>query len=72
METLRNSLLERQLSKRSGVVTYDANCDNAPPAGSGYTPNNGFPSMKTVLQKAYQDAVTLADAAANIQEDSLA
>lgn len=54
------------------MVTYDANCNNAPPANSGYQPSNGFPTMQSVLQQAYADAVTLADAAANIGEGSLA
>ena len=71
-ETLSNNLWGRDLSKRSGVVTYDANCNNAPPANSGYQPSNGFPTMQSVLQQAYADAVTLADAAANIGEGSLA
>lgn len=69
-QLLRNSLLGRPLSKRSGVVTYDANCDKAPPANSGYKPGNGFPTMKSVLEKAYQDALTLANTAANMEENN--
>ena len=71
-ETVSNDLWQRDLSRRSGVVTYDANCNNAPPANSGYQPTNGFPTMQSVLQQAYADTVTLADAAANIEANSLA
>ena len=52
------------------MVTYDANCDKAPPANSGYKPGNGFPTMKSVLEKAYQDALTLANTAANMEENN--
>lgn len=70
-QTLHNDLLGRNLSKQSGVITYDANCNNAPPGTSGYQPSNGFANMMIVLEHAYADAVKLASKAANVGKDSL-
>ena len=66
------SLGGRALRKRSGTVSYDDNCNDPPPKGSGYTADNGFPTKKSVIEKAYADAVTLATGAADIAEDSKA
>ncbi len=70
--SLRGSLVVRDLAKRNGLVTYDANCDAAPPSNSGYKPKNGFPTKKSVVQQAYQDAVQLATTSASITDTSLA
>lgn len=70
-ESLHSSLLGRELSKRMGAVSFDDNCNNAPPANSGYKPSNGFPTKKSVIQQANTDAVALANAAANVAESSL-
>ena len=67
---LDSPLYKRDLSKRSGAVAYDANCDDAPPSNSRYKPDNGFPTMKSVLQAAYADAVKLAETASNIDSRS--
>ena len=42
VDIMHDPLLSRDLSKRSGLVTYDANCDRRPPRGSGYKPSDGF------------------------------
>jgi len=47
------------LQKRDGDVTYDESCNDPLPAGSPY-PKDKFPTMKSVLQAAYSDAMTLA------------
>ncbi len=62
----------RDLSKRAGLVTYDANCDVAPPSNSGYKSKNGFPTKKSVVEQAYKDAVKLASESASIADTSLA
>ena len=62
----------RELTKRSGVVTYDASCDAAPPKNSGYKKDDGFPTKKSIVQKAYQDALQLATKSASIGNTNLA
>ncbi len=69
--SLRGSLVVRYLAKRDGLVTYDANCDAAPPSNSGYKPKN-FPTKKSVVEQAYKDAVELATKSASIADTSLA
>jgi hypothetical protein len=69
VDTFSPSFSEKDLLKRSGVVSYDGNCNNAPPTGSGYGPPD-FPTMKSVLQQAYTDAVTLAGEGASIDVNS--
>ena len=69
---LRGSLIRRDLAKRSGLVTYDTSCDTAPPKHSGFKPKNGFPTKKSVLEKAYGDAVKLASTSASIGNTNLA
>ena len=71
-KSLRGSLMGRELAKRSGSVTYDTNCNYAPPENSGFKLKNGFPTKKSVLQKAYQDAVQLATKSASIGKTNLA
>ena len=58
------------LNKRAGQVTYADNCNDAPPKRSGYSDKNGFPTKKSVLQQAYNDAVTLAKASENAASDN--
>ena len=70
-EPIDKHLLERALVKRKGAVSYDANCDEAPPSNSGYKPP-GFPTKKSVLEKAYSNTVELATGAADIAQDSKA
>ena len=55
------------INKRSSD-TYAANCNAAPPANSGYKPPE-FPSMKSVLQKAFIDATSLASMAFDISQN---
>lgn len=71
-KSLRGSLRGRELAKRSGLDTYDTNCDAAPPKNSGFKPKDGFPTKKSVLEKAYQDAVQLATTSASIGKTNLA
>ena len=63
----RTALPARSLAKRSGTVNYDPNCRAAPPAGSKY--GSGFPTMQSILAKAYTDAYDLANEA-SVQFDS--
>ena len=70
VESSDTSIMERGVYRRSGVVSYDSNCDSAPPAKSTYGPKTGFDSMKSVLQQAYTDASTLASQAANVDKNS--
>ena len=71
-ELVHDPLLIRDLSKRSGVVTYDDNCNGPLPNNSGYKPRNGFNNMKDVLEKAYANVLELAENGASIGQDSLA
>lgn len=61
---------KRSLFERSGVVTYNENCNAPLPAGSKY--GTGFPTKKDVVAKAYADAVELANQASVILETSSA
>lgn len=61
---------KRSLFERSGVVTYDDNCNAPLPAGSRY--GAGFPTKKDVVVRAYADAVELANQASVILETSSA
>lgn len=61
---------KRSLFERSGVVTYNENCNAPLPAGSKY--GTGFPTKKDVVVKAYADAVELANQASVILETSSA
>ena len=58
----------RNLTRRAGTVSYDPNCNAAPPAGSKY--GSGFPTMQSILEKAYSDAHDLANEASVIEFDS--
>ena len=71
-KSLRGSLMGRELAKRSGLITYDTSCDAAPPKKSGFNPKDGFLTKKSVVQKAYQDAVQLATKSASIDNTNLA
>lgn len=70
-EPIDKTLLKRTLVKRRGAVSYDANCDQAPPSNSGYKPPE-FPTMRSALEKVYSNTVELATGAANIAQDSKA
>ena len=59
-----------RLNKRGGQVTFADSCNNSPPEGSSYNEGNGFSTMKSVLQKAYNDAGTLANQAQNVASDN--
>lgn len=59
---------KRALLERSGLVTYNDNCNAALPIGSKY--GAGFPTKKDVVVKAYADAVELANQASVILETS--
>jgi len=59
------------LNKRQGIITFNENYDTAPPAASSYNKGNGFPTMTSVLQQAYSDAVTLAEMAQNVDISDL-
>jgi len=59
-----------RFNKRTGQVNFADSCNAAPPAGSGYKSGNGFPTMTSVLQQAYNDAVSLATAVQNVAADN--
>lgn len=70
---LGGSTLRRRasrLNRRQGQVSYADSCNAAPPPGSAYNADNGFPTMKSVLEQAYTDAVTLANQAQNVASDN--
>ncbi|KAK4691883.1 hypothetical protein P7C71_g5211, partial [Lecanoromycetidae sp. Uapishka_2] len=58
----------KDLAKRSGTVNFNPNCNAAPPTQSGY--GSRFPTMQSILQQAYNDAVALANQASVIQQTS--
>lgn len=69
MDRRRRIIADRashRLGKRGGTVTFADSCNNAPPANSGYKPDDGFATMTVVLQQAYNDAVTLANLAQGV------
>jgi hypothetical protein len=60
-----------RLSRRGGTVTYDDTCNAAPPQGSTWGERNGFPTMRSVLEASYADAVRLATTAQNVNADNI-
>lgn len=79
----RRSLIERRVSnkrdtlsstraKRGGSISFDANCDAAPGSNSKYNANNGFPTRKSVILQAWEDARTLASQSQNADGSSKA
>jgi hypothetical protein len=57
-----------ELVRRSGTYTIDQSCNGAPPTGSSWGPR--FPTMKSVIDQAWADAMTLATRAATIPQNS--
>jgi hypothetical protein len=57
-----------ELVRRSGTYTIDQSCNSAPPTGSSWGPR--FPTMKSVIDQAWADAMTLATRAATIPQNS--
>ncbi len=60
----------RKLSRRAGVIQYDASCNAGLPTQSRY--GTGFPTRKSVVVQAYNDAVELANQASVIRQTSKA
>lgn len=54
-----------------GYCKIEAKCGDAVPDKSGYRGRNDFPTRQSVLEKAYDDAVTIAREAAGVANDSL-
>lgn len=62
---------ERSIFKRHGTVSFDANCDEPPPKKSKYEIKD-FPTKRSVLEQAYDNARTLADGSQDIDANSFA
>ena len=68
--TAKRRRRDSRLNKRGGQVTFADSCNDPPPPSSSYNKDNGFSTMKSVLQKAYEDAGTLANQAQNVASDN--
>ena len=58
----------KTILKRS-TINYADNCNSATPSDSGYQPPQ-FPTRRSVVAAAWQDAKNLADLAAGLGSDS--
>ena len=58
----------KTIFKRS-TINYADNCDSSPPSGSGYRPPQ-FPTRRSVVAAAWQDAKNMAELAAGLGSDS--
>ncbi|KAI9862284.1 MAG: hypothetical protein M1813_004760 [Trichoglossum hirsutum] len=57
------SRVRRQNPNVAGTITYDPSCSSPVPTNSGYSGhNNLFPTMGDVISRAYNEALTLANA----------
>ena len=59
-----------RLKKRAEQVSYADSCNDPPPPKSSYNGNSEFPTMMSVLEQAYKDALTLANQAQNVLSDN--
>lgn len=69
------SLYERTnvtLSKRSGELRWDDNCDDPIPEKSKYRGRSSFRTKKDVIEAAYRDAIGLAEGAKDMDPTSKA
>ena len=63
---------DQDSDRKLSTATYDSTCNNPPPRKSNYGLRPHFPTMKSVIEEAYEDAITLASQAAGIDASSLA